>query len=122
MNWEALAVIGSLAALLGIALYIPARWWAKRQLDRSDNEKAGAAQSTWTCEKCGGEKRLSFVRAPRLIASSVVLVALLFFVVRYVITDQAMKIVAIYLGGVLALAPALSTLRIRCLGCESQSK
>ena len=117
MNWEALAVIGGFAILLGITLYIPARWWAKRQLSRSHGEKAWTAGSTWTCEKCGGEKRLMFIRAPWLIASSVFLVLLLFYVVRHVITDPAMQLLAIYLGGFLALAPALYTVRIKCVDC-----
>jgi hypothetical protein len=32
MNWEAFAVIGAFALLLGIVLYIPGRWWARRKL------------------------------------------------------------------------------------------
>lgn len=117
MNWEALAVIGSLAILLGLALYIPARWWAKRQLSGAYGDKARAA---WTCEKCGGEKRLTFIRAPWLVVCSVALVLMLFLVVRHVITSPAVQLLATYLGGVLALAPALSTVRIRCVGCERQ--
>ena len=115
MNWEALAVIGSFAILLGFALYIPARWWTKRQLSGAHGDKARTA---WTCDKCGGEKRLMFIRAPWLIVCSVALVLMLFLVVRPVVTNPAAQLLATYLGGVLALAPALSTVRIRCVDCE----
>ena len=121
MNWEALAVIGGFAVLLGIALYIPAHWWARRQLSRSHDQNARTTKSTWTCEKCGGDKRLMFIRAPWLIVSSVALLLLLLFGVRHVITAPAMQLLVTYLGGALALAPALSTVRIRCVDCEPQS-
>ena len=35
MDWEGLALTALLCLPLGVLLYIPARWWAKRQLARS---------------------------------------------------------------------------------------
>ena len=120
MNWEALAVIGSFALLLGFVLYIPARWWARRQTNRPGDEKAGTERLAWMCEKCGGRKRLKFIRAPWLIVCTVVLVLLLLLAVRHVVANPVMQLLAIYIGGAIALAPALSTIRISCVDCEPQ--
>ncbi len=122
MNWEALIVIGGFAVLLGLSLYIPGRWWAKRQLKRAHDESDGKARTDWTCERCGGRKRLMFLRAPWLIVFSVVLILLLIIAVRTLIMSPAMQLLVTYFGGALALAPALSTLRIRCVDCEPQFK
>ena len=32
MNWEAFWVIGAICAVLGVLLYVPAHWWAKRRV------------------------------------------------------------------------------------------
>ena len=37
MNWDAFAVIGTFTLVLGIMLYIPARWWIKRKLREHPN-------------------------------------------------------------------------------------
>ena len=46
MNWEALLVIGSFTILLGLLLYVPGRWWAKRQLKNAPDGSVGKARVT----------------------------------------------------------------------------
>jgi len=74
------------------------------------------------CEKCGGRKQIFFVRAPGLILGTVLLLVALFVGVRPQITNQTTLALVTYVGLALALVPALSTLRIRCLNCEPQFK
>lgn len=40
MNWEAFAAIGTFTLVLGVMLYIPARWWAKRKRREHPNSDA----------------------------------------------------------------------------------
>lgn len=79
-------------------------------------------EQDFTCEKCGGRKRLFFVRAPRLILGTIILLVALFFGIRPQITNPATLALVTYVGLALAMVPALSTLRIRCLDCEPQFK
>ena len=46
MNWEVLLVIGSFTTLLGLLLYVPSRWWAKRQLKNVPDGSVGKARVT----------------------------------------------------------------------------
>ena len=115
-------MIGGFAVLLGLLLYIPGRWWAKRELRRAHDESVGKARTDWTCEKCGGRKRLMFLRAPWLIVSSIIPILLLFIAVRPLITSPVMQSLVTYIWLALALVPAVSTLRVRCLDCEPQFK
>lgn len=40
MNWEAFAAIGIFTLVLGVVLYVPARWWAKRKVREHPNSNA----------------------------------------------------------------------------------
>ena len=46
MNWEALLVIGGFTILLGLLLYLPGRWWARRQLAKSPDGSPAKARVT----------------------------------------------------------------------------
>ena len=46
MNWEALLVIGSFTILAGLLLYVPGRWWAKRQIKNAPDGSVGKARVT----------------------------------------------------------------------------
>ena len=71
------------------------------------------------CDRCGGTKRLFFVRGPAQITLSVTLVAVV-ILLRYILPDGWPKFVALSIGIVAALLPAISLLRIRCLVCEPE--
>lgn len=46
MNWEAVLVIGGFSVLLGIVLYVPGRWWAKRKLREAPAASAARVRVT----------------------------------------------------------------------------
>ncbi len=38
LNWEAVVAVGAFTAILGLALCLPARWWARRKLEVAPSE------------------------------------------------------------------------------------
>ena len=113
MNWEAVLVIGGVTLILGVVLLIPGLFWARRQARKVDHR--------YLCERCGGTKRLFFVRAPARLVMSALLVSAVVAAAHYLPNDIS-RLLVVYLGIPIAVAPALSLLRIRCLACEPEWK
>lgn len=73
------------------------------------------------CDRCGGMKRLFFVRGSARIAISVAFAAFV-IILANAVPDGLLKSAGIYIGVVAALLPVVSLLRIRCLICEPEWK
>jgi len=73
----------------------------------------------YLCERCGGAKRLFFVRGPWRIVVSVALLVVVGALWLY-LPDETSRYLLIYFGIGISLVPAISLLRIRCLVCEPE--
>jgi hypothetical protein len=63
MNWEAFFVIGSLTVVLGVLLYVPGRWWARRKLRDAPKEASARRSVTPTGYVLAGLITTAFVSA-----------------------------------------------------------
>jgi hypothetical protein len=80
-----------------------------------------SAYAEYQCDRCGGAKRLFFVRGPVQLAISAALVALA-IIVRNTLPDGLLQSLLVSGGIGLAILTAASLLRIRCLNCEPEWK
>ena len=97
--------LGKMRARLGAPLIVGVRGLCSVNADQ------------WICEACGEKKKLFFLRSPIRVIVSAGGLGIVFLVSRY-IDDQILRLAVLYIGGVIALIPAGSMLRVRCLICE----
>jgi hypothetical protein len=75
----------------------------------------------YSCDHCGGAKRLFLERGPVQLALSVSLFTLI-LLFQGAVPAGWLRLAFVYVMGAVALLPALSLIRIRCLKCEPEWK
>ncbi len=74
-----------------------------------------------TCPTCGGKKQLFAERSWPRLSFSVLTLAALFYLRDYA-PNPTWALAIIYIGGTIAVMPAATLIRIRCLQCEPEWK
>jgi hypothetical protein len=78
-----------------------------------------AKEHEYLCLSCGGRKQLFIERKPIKVMASIILLGVCFLAMG-LLPETGIGIVMLPLGLALALAPAITLIKIRCLECEPE--